>query len=55
MDFQGIFLFVQSLPTSTWKDSDMDRLLAEAYVLYNLYNNAPNHLQPQQQQNNQQQ
>ncbi|CAG8577624.1 6353_t:CDS:10, partial [Cetraspora pellucida] len=44
MDFQGIMMFLQSLPTSNWGYEDIELLLSEAYILKSLFHNAPNHL-----------
>ncbi|CAB4397857.1 uncharacterized protein OCT59_016700 [Rhizophagus irregularis] len=43
-DFQGIMMFLQSLPTAKWKEQDIELLLSEAYRLKSLYHEAPNHL-----------
>lgn len=32
MDFQGIIMFLQSLPTSDWSDRDAEMLLSDAFV-----------------------
>ncbi|CAG8817023.1 10337_t:CDS:10, partial [Gigaspora margarita] len=44
MDFQGIMMFLQSLPTSNWNYEDIELLLSEAYYWKSLFHNAPNHL-----------
>ncbi|CAG8479396.1 4026_t:CDS:10 [Scutellospora calospora] len=44
MDFQGIMMFLQSLPTSNWNYEDIELLLSEAYMWKSLFHNAPNHL-----------
>ncbi|RIB01672.1 rab-GTPase-TBC domain-containing protein [Gigaspora rosea] len=44
MDFQGIMMFLQSLPTSNWNYEDIELLLSEAYYYKSLFHNAPNHL-----------
>lgn len=32
MDFQGIIMFLQSLPTQGWSDKDAELLLSEAFL-----------------------
>lgn len=32
MDFQGIIMFLQSLPTHDWSDKDAEMLLSEAFM-----------------------
>ncbi|RHZ90101.1 hypothetical protein Glove_8g34 [Diversispora epigaea] len=44
MDFQGIMMFLQSLPTSAWNEKDIELLLSEAYMWKTLFHNAPSHL-----------
>lgn len=41
---QGIIMFLQSLPTQTWGDHEIEVLLAEAYVLSSVWHNAQSHL-----------
>ncbi|EJD52557.1 RabGAP/TBC [Auricularia subglabra TFB-10046 SS5] len=43
MDFQGIIMFLQSLPTQGWTDHDVQLLLSEAFVLSNTWQNAQSH------------
>jgi len=43
MDFQGIIMFLQSLPTQCWVDHDIQVLLAEAFVLSNIWKGAQSH------------
>lgn len=43
-DFQDIMLFIQSLPTSKWTDSDIELLLAEAFQYKFMFADAPGHL-----------
>ncbi|KZV85878.1 RabGAP/TBC [Exidia glandulosa HHB12029] len=43
MDFQGIIMFLQSLPTQDWTDHDIQLLLSEAFVLSNTWQNAQSH------------
>ncbi|KAF4678218.1 hypothetical protein FOL47_003280 [Perkinsus chesapeaki] len=47
MDFSEIMLFFQKAPTSRWTEADIETLLAEAFVLKSLFDNAPSHLQNQ--------
>ncbi|GAC94572.1 hypothetical protein PHSY_002145 [Pseudozyma hubeiensis SY62] len=39
MDFQGIIMFLQSLPTQTWSDKDAEMLLSEAFMYKTLFGN----------------
>ena len=32
MDFQGIIMHLQSLPTQNWSDKDAEMLLSEAFM-----------------------
>lgn len=41
---KGIIMFLQSLPTQTWGDHEIEVLLAEAYVLSSVWHNAQSHL-----------
>ena len=41
MDFQGILIFLQALPTQTWTDKDVEMLLSEAYLWKSLWSNSP--------------
>jgi hypothetical protein len=43
MDFQGIIMFLQSLPTQTWRDHEIELLLSEAFVLNSVWQNAQSH------------
>lgn len=43
MDFQGIIMFLQSLPTQSWTDHDIEMLLSEAFVLSSTWHNAQSH------------
>ncbi|KAJ3122489.1 GTPase-activating protein [Nowakowskiella sp. JEL0407] len=44
MEFQDIMMFLQSLPTSGWEEKDIEMLLAEAFMLKELFHNSPSHL-----------
>jgi hypothetical protein len=44
MDFEAITLFLQKMPTDHFKESDVEVLLSEAYVLKSLFEQAPKHL-----------
>ncbi|CAO3674779.1 unnamed protein product [Rhizopus stolonifer] len=44
LDFQGIMIFLQQLPTQGWQKRDVELLLSEAYMWKTLFHNAPNHL-----------
>ena len=41
---QEIMLFLQNLPTTKWKDADVEVLLAEAFKLKFMFADAPGHL-----------
>lgn len=43
MDFQGIIMFLQSLPTQDWTDHDVELLLSEAFLLNSVWHNAQSH------------
>ncbi|OBZ71054.1 GTPase-activating protein gyp1 [Grifola frondosa] len=43
MDFQGIIMFLQSLPTQGWSDNEIEMLLSEAFVHYSTWHNAQSH------------
>ena len=43
-DFQEILLFLQSPPTSNWKEKDIELMLSEAFMWQTLYKNAAAHL-----------
>lgn len=43
-DFQEILLFLQSPPTSSWSERDVELMLSEAYIWQSLYKNAAAHL-----------
>ncbi|GIY00986.1 TBC1 domain family member 22B [Caerostris darwini] len=45
-DFQGLMLTLQNLPTLHWGDNEISILVAEAYKLKFMFDDAPNHLQP---------
>lgn len=43
MDFQGIIMFLQSLPTQDWSDHEVELLLSEAFLLNSVWHNAQSH------------
>ncbi|KAF8497654.1 rab-GTPase-TBC domain-containing protein [Gautieria morchelliformis] len=43
MDFQGIIMFLQSLPTQEWTDHDVELLLSEAFLLNSVWHHAQSH------------
>ncbi|KAI0051861.1 RabGAP/TBC [Auriscalpium vulgare] len=43
MDFQGIIMFLQSLPTQDWTDHEIEMLLSQAFVLDSTWHNAQSH------------
>lgn len=45
-DFQGLMLTLQNLPTLHWSDNEISVLVADAYRLKYMFDDAPNHLQP---------
>lgn len=45
VDFQGLMLLLQNLPTQNWDSSHVSLLVAEAYRLKVMFADAPNHLQ----------
>lgn len=44
LDFQGIMLFLQRLPTATWGEKEVEMLLSQAFLYKSLYQDAPSHL-----------
>ncbi|KAJ3028690.1 UNVERIFIED_CONTAM: GTPase-activating protein [Siphonaria sp. JEL0065] len=44
MEFQDIIQFLQSTPTSTWGDRDIELLLSEAFMWKSLFGSSPQHL-----------
>ena len=44
MDFQGIMMFLQSLPTKEWTDKDVELLLSEAFIWQSLFKGSSAHL-----------
>lgn len=43
-DFQEILLFLQSPPTNSWTEKDIELMLSEAFIWQSLYKNASAHL-----------
>ncbi|QRV82815.1 GTPase-activating protein GYP1 [Ceratobasidium sp. AG-Ba] len=43
MDFQGIIMFLQALPTQSWTDHEIELLLSEAFLLSSVWHNAQSH------------
>ncbi|RCK56613.1 hypothetical protein Cantr_05836 [Candida viswanathii] len=43
-DFQEILLFLQSPPTESWTEKDVELMLSEAFIWQSLYKNASAHL-----------
>ena len=39
-----MMMFLQSLPTSTWDEKDIELLLSEAFMWKSLFHNSPSHL-----------
>ncbi|KAJ3283592.1 GTPase-activating protein [Borealophlyctis nickersoniae] len=44
MEFQDMMMFLQSPPTSSWDDKDIELLLSEAFMWKSLFHNSPSHL-----------
>lgn len=44
MDFQGIMMFLQSLPTREWTEKDIELLLSEAFIWKSLFGGSAAHL-----------
>eukprot|EP01094_Clydonella_sp_ATCC50884_P009452 TRINITY_DN1898_c0_g1_i1.p1 TRINITY_DN1898_c0_g1~~TRINITY_DN1898_c0_g1_i1.p1 ORF type:complete len:499 (+),score=135.51 TRINITY_DN1898_c0_g1_i1:189-1499(+) len=44
LDFQGIMLFLQRLPTATWAEKEVEMLLSQAFLYKTLYQDSPSHL-----------
>ncbi|KAK3187021.1 GTPase-activating protein [Lecanicillium sp. MT-2017a] len=47
MDFQEIMMFLQSLPTKSWTEKDIELLLSEAFIWQSLYKGSAAHLKGQ--------
>jgi TBC1 domain family member 2 len=47
LPFQDILMFLQELPTTAWAEDDVEPLLSQAYILSNLFENSPSHLNVQ--------
>lgn len=43
-DFQGLLMFLQSLPTQSWTSSQINVLVAEAFKLKCIFDDVPSHL-----------
>lgn len=44
MDFSGLVMFLQDLPTKAWTESDVEPLLSQAYILSTLFEHSSAHL-----------
>ncbi|KAG5982611.1 hypothetical protein E4U55_001678 [Claviceps digitariae] len=44
LDFQEIMMFLQSLPTKSWTEKDIELLLSEAFIWQSLYKGSAAHL-----------
>lgn len=44
MDFQNVMMFLQSLPTQSWGEKEMEILLSEAFLWQSLFRNSSAHL-----------
>ncbi|KAL1621924.1 GTPase-activating protein [Neofusicoccum ribis] len=47
MDFQEIMMFLQSLPTRSWTEKDIELLLSEAFIWQSLFRGSSAHLKGQ--------
>ncbi|KAJ0296471.1 hypothetical protein COL5a_009075 [Colletotrichum fioriniae] len=47
MDFQEIMMFLQSLPTKSWTEKDIELLLSEAFIWQSLFKGSSAHLRGQ--------
>ncbi|KAI9908994.1 hypothetical protein PsorP6_014884 [Peronosclerospora sorghi] len=47
LEFQDLVLFLQSLPTTAWRDQEIEPLLSRAYILQTYFADAPSHLSSQ--------
>lgn len=44
MDFQEIMMFLQSLPTKSWTEKDIELLLSEAFIWQSLFKGSKAHV-----------
>jgi hypothetical protein len=44
MDFQGIMMFLQALPTRDWTEKDVELLLSEAFIWKSLFEGSQAHV-----------
>ncbi|RKP11258.1 rab-GTPase-TBC domain-containing protein, partial [Piptocephalis cylindrospora] len=44
MEFQDIMMFLQSLPTASWGEKEVELLLSEAFMWKTLFHHSPSHL-----------
>ena len=44
MEFQDMLIFLQSPPTSDWKEKDIELLLSEAFMWKSVFHSSPSHL-----------
>lgn len=44
MDFQEIMMFLQSLPTKSWTEKDVELLLSEAFIWQSLFKGSKAHV-----------
>jgi hypothetical protein len=44
LDFQEIVMFLQSPPTQTWSDTEIEMIISQAFMYATLYSNAASHL-----------
>ena len=44
MDFQGMILFLQNVPTERWTQQELEMVLSRAFMWRVLFNRSPKHL-----------
>ena len=44
LDFQGILMFLQDMPTEEWNETDVECILSQAYILSHVFDGSPSHL-----------
>ncbi|KAJ8445251.1 hypothetical protein Cgig2_024457 [Carnegiea gigantea] len=44
LDFPGIVMFLQHLPTHNWADQELEMVLSRAFMWHTMFNSAPSHL-----------
>ncbi|PPD92057.1 hypothetical protein GOBAR_DD11010 [Gossypium barbadense] len=44
LDFQGMVMFLQHLPTQNWTYQELETVLSRAYIWHSMFNSSPSHL-----------